>query len=98
MLNQFTLIGRMVEITKEENGAYGFMKLAVTRSIKNDEGMYDTDFIPIKLWCGIMENAFNFCQKGDMIGVRGRIETENNEVVIIAEKVTFLSSTFRGEE
>ena len=42
-----------------------------------------------------------YCRKGDLVGVKGRVQTENYEVdgdkrkhtTIVAEKVTFLSSS-----
>ena len=34
-----------------------------------------------------------YCKKDDLVGIRGRIESkENNPIKIIAEKVTFLSN------
>lgn len=75
--------------------------LAVPRSFKNINGQYDTDFIPCVLWKGIAESTTEFCKKGDLVGIKGRIQTREFEaedekrkqvVEIIAEKVTFLSS------
>ena len=37
------------------------------------------------------ENIAEFCKKGDIIGVKGRLQRlEGNELQVIAEKVTFL--------
>lgn len=99
MLNQVVLVGRLakdVEVKELESGKkVSNITLAVPRSFKNAEGEYDTDFIVITLWDGIAQNTKEYCHKGDIIGVKGRIqcndETEHrNEIV--AEKVTFLSS------
>ena len=99
MLNQIVLVGRLVkevEVKKLESGKkVANITLAIPRSWKNEEGIYDTDFIVITLWDSIAQNTKEYCHKGDIIGVKGRIqcndETEyRNE--IIAEKVTFLSS------
>ena len=87
MLNQVVLVGRITDEVKTE-----IIKIAVPRPYKNSEGAYDTDFIPVVLIGGILDNAKEYCRKGDMIGVRGRIESKEDELVIIAEKVTFLSS------
>ena len=67
---------------------------------KNSNGEYDTDFISCVLWQGVAESTVEYCKKGDIIGVKGRIQTSNYEkdgekvysTDIIAEKVTFLSS------
>ena len=105
MLNQTVLVGRLVrdpEIYETENGTkMTHITLAVPRSYKNIDGEYDTDFIPCTLWRGVAENAATYCHKGDLLGVKGRIQTrkidldeeKKREVAeVIAEKVTYLSS------
>ena len=99
MLNQIIVVGRLVrdpEIKElNNNKKVATMTLAVPRSQKNLEGAYDTDFIPCVLWDGIATNTAEYCKKGDTVGVKGRMqkENENDELRIIAEKVTFLSSS-----
>ena len=105
MLNQAILVGRLtsdLELQEKENGKQLVtLTLAVTRSYKNEEGSYDTDFIDVVLWNSIASNTEEYCRKGDMIGIKGRIQTSSYELEdgtkrkvteIIAEKVTFLSS------
>lgn len=88
MLNQVVIIGRLIADPIEDKIA-----LAVPRSFKNEEGAYDTDFVEITIWGGIAENVKNYCHKGDLIGVKGRIEADNKKIInIVAEKITFLSS------
>jgi len=101
MLNQSILVGRIVrdpEIRKTEEGTtVTNVTLAVQRPYKNKEGEYETDFITCVLWKGVAETTAEYCQKGDLIGVRGRIQTFKNnedktEINVVAERVTFLSS------
>ena len=105
MLNQVVIVGRLVSkpIVKEnENGKEVCnITLAVPRSFKNADGIYETDFIKCTLWNGIAENTAEYCEKGDLVGVRGRLQClSGNELQLIAEKVSFLSSgkTEKGEE
>lgn len=106
MLNQIVLVGRLVqdpEIKELENGAKtSYITLAVSRSYKNSDGIYEADFIPVRLYKGIAENTTEYCKKGDVIGVRGRVQTKQEEdkniIEIVAEKVTFLSSRKETEE
>ena len=105
MLNQVVIVGRLVEkpiVEENENGRkVSEITLAVPRSFKNAEGIYDTDFIKCVLWNGIAENTAEYCNKGDVIGVKGRLQClSGNELQLIAEKVSFLSSgkTKKGEE
>lgn len=109
MLNQTVLVGRLVkdpELKETETGSkMTHITLAVPRSYKNVDGQYDTDFISCVLWKGIAENATQYCHKGDLIGIKGRlqsrsIETEDSKKQItelIAEKVTYLSSNHSKE-
>lgn len=106
MLNQIVLVGRLVqdpEIKELENGVKtSYITLAVSRSYKNADGIYETDFIPCLLYKGIAENTAEYCKKGDVIGVKGRIQTKQEEnkniIEIVAERVTFLSSRKGAEE
>ena len=104
MLNQTVLVRRIVsdlELRESEDGKkYTNMTLAIPRSYKNSEGVYDTDFVDCKLWQGIAENTTEYCKKGDLVGIKGRIQSycyENDgqkkyKTEVIAEKVTFLST------
>lgn len=104
MLNQVVMVGRLTsdpEINEVENDRKVVtITLAVQRSYKNAEGVYDTDFIKCTLWNGIAETTAEYCKKGDLVGVRGRIQTTNvdDKIVmeVVAEKASFLSS--RKEE
>lgn len=84
MLNQVTLIGRVVEtpVVKklESDNKATTLVLAVTRAFKNMNGNYDTDFIRISLWNGIAENAAEYLRKGDIVGIKGRISVRDTEV------------------
>ena len=106
MLNQFVGVGRLVaepSVKETEDGKQvSNITIAVPRSYKNENGEYDTDFVDVVLWNVIAENTAEYCHKGDIIGVKGRIQTSNYETEdgekrkstqIVAEKITFLSSS-----
>ena len=105
MLNQTVLVGRLVkdpELRETDNGRkVTNITLAVPRSYKNLIGEYDTDFISCVLWKGVAESTVEYCKRGDLVGVKGRIQSRNIEledetkkqvVEVVAEKITFLSS------
>lgn len=105
MLNQTVIVGRLVkepELRQTENGTkVTNITLAVPRSYKNVDGEYETDFISCVLWKGIAENTVEYVKKGDLLGIKGRLQTRNFQTEenfkkyvteVIAEKVTFLSS------
>ena len=110
MLNQVVLVGRITrepELKELEDGKkVSNITLAVPRSYKNADGIYETDFIDCTLWNGIANNLFEYCKKGDMVGVRGSLRTDNYEkegklmtkLNLFAERVTFLSSREKSEK
>ena len=105
MSNLVVIVGRLVKnpiLEENQNGKKVCnITLAVPRDFKNDEGIYETDFIKCTLCNVIAENTAEYCKKGDLVGVKGRLETsvyekENGEkyriTSVVAEKVSFLSS------
>jgi single-strand DNA-binding protein len=94
MLNQVVLVGRLTETPKYEERK---ITIAVPRSYKNENGEYDTDYITIGLSDNIAKNTSECCKKGDVIGVKGRVETNETTMYINAEKITFLSSKKESE-
>lgn len=109
MHNLVYLIGRLTEdpiLNKhEENKKSSSIIIAVQRNFKNSEGIYETDFFRCILWNGLASNLNEYCKKGDLIGLKGRLQNNNydkegktiyqNE--IIAEKISFLSSKKKEE-
>ncbi len=110
MLNQIVLVGRLtrdITVNKSDNGVkVASISLAIPRSFKNSDGTYDTDFIECTAFDNIAENTSEYCGKGDIVGVKGRVQSrvietdEKKETVmqIICEKVTFLSSKSKEAE
>ena len=110
MLNQVVLVGRLtsdLEAKELEDGKkVTNMTLAIPRSFKNADGEYETDFVECTLWNNIAENTAEYCKKGDIVGVKGRLQTNSYEkedgskvyrMDVVAEKVTFLSSKSKDE-
>lgn len=92
MFNSVILVGRVVEkpVCKQlESGlTVSTLTLAVTRPFKNSDGEYDTDFIKCTLWEGIAEVAGQFCTKGSVIGIKGRLSVRTSEVAFEEQKKT----------
>ena len=105
MVNQIVLVGRIArapEVRVAETGKkYAYLTLAVPRNYKNINGEYETDFLDCMLWSQVAESTSEYCGTGDMIGVKGRLQTriiespegtKKKKTEIIAERVTFLTS------
>lgn len=111
MLNQVVLVGRIVKTpelrTTETGKKTASLTLAVPRNYKNMNGEYETDFLDCTLWTNVAENTTEYCQTGDMVGVKGRIQTrvitsddgsKKKKTEIVAEKVTFLAQSPNNKE
>lgn len=112
MINTLTVVGRLVsdpKIIETKNKKKAVITISVPRNFKDLNGIYKADVIDCVIWAGGVQQVCELCKKGDLIGVKGRIqssvtiddgttydETLKNELTIVAEKVTFLAS--RKEE
>lgn len=111
MVNQIVLVGRIArtpETRTSENGKkFATLTLAVPRNYKNANGEYDTDFLDCTLWSSVAESTSEYCKTGDMIGVKGRVQSRivespdglrRRKTEIVAERVTFLTSNSSRRE
>ena len=96
MLNHIVLVGRLTENLKINAASDGkkvtSLTLAVPRTFKNIDGLYERDFIECILWNNLATNTAAYCKKGDLVGIKGRLQSSKKQIEVIAEKVTFLST------
>lgn len=104
MINHVTLVGRLTrdpELKYLSDGSpVANITLAVSRNFRNAAGEIDTDFVNCTIWRKTAENTANYCRKGSIIGVTGRIQTRNYESTegkrvyiteVVADSVRFMS-------
>ena len=93
MLNQFIIVGRIVKDLEKESNV---ITIAIPRHYKNEDGDYDTAFVDVAIDGTLAKTTIEYCKKGDIIGVKGNIKSEiSNDIrkmLLVAERVTFLSS------
>ena len=105
-MNHVILVGRLTETpeieNKEQDQSRMVMNIAVPRTFRNQDGIYETDFIRCILWNGIAKRTRDYCSKGDVVCVRGRLQIRNYEnsemekksiTEVIVESIAFVSST-----
>lgn len=101
MLNNVELVGRILEepttIKTDNENTTTVIKLAIPRQFKNSEGEYETDHVSITLNNGIAKSANEYCNVGAVVGVKGRIQSIDNNMQIIGERLTFLQSKKSNE-
>ncbi|WP_062351660.1 single-stranded DNA-binding protein [Bacillus kwashiorkori] len=103
MLNQVTLVGRLTrdpEIKFTNDGIpVTQVIIAVSRGFRDNNGIVQADFVQCTLWRKVAENTAQYCKKGSIIGITGRIQTRNYEnqegrkiyvTEVVADRVRFL--------
>lgn len=96
-MNNLMLVGRIVrqpELSEENEHKCCYITLAINRNFKNEEGIYETDFIDIKVPYPMCDSVVEYCFKGDTVGVKGVVERlpEYKNMRIVAREITFISS------
>ncbi|MGX6445593.1 single-stranded DNA-binding protein [Neobacillus sp. K501] len=104
MINQVTLVGRLTkdpELRVTQEGAHvAHVILAVSRHFRNHNGEIDTDFVQCALWHKSADNTVQYCRRGSVVGITGRLQTRNYEnkegkrvyvTEVVAESIRFLS-------
>jgi single-stranded DNA-binding protein len=86
MLNQFVGVGRFKSLNKN------ILTIEIPRNYKNDFGEYDKDEIKIMIGKNLINNIEEYVSLGNILGVKGRIETREEKLVVVADKITFLPS------
>jgi single-strand DNA-binding protein len=105
LINQVTIVGRLTKDPElkmtTEGTPVSQVTVACSRHFRNQNGEIEADFIPCTLWRKSAENTVQFCRKGSVVGVTGRLQTrhyDNKEgkrvyvTEVVAEAIRFLSS------
>ncbi len=110
MLNNVILVGRTASEPKMyvfDSGAKAvYLDIAVNRPFKNENNEYETDFIPVSFWHGTAEKVKEYCGKGSVIAIAGRVNTrlvdkngvKSKLVEIIADRVNFVNLVSKNNE
>jgi single-strand DNA-binding protein len=105
VLNRIQLIGRLTRNPELRYIASGQpmaqFTLAVDRDFRNAEGEREADFIRCVAWRALAEQVGQYCVKGRLVAVEGRLQTRSYEgqdgqrrrvVEVIGDRVWFLDS------
>ena len=97
MVNQIILIGRLSsEIKINDKNEQEFL-LSVARKNKDGNEEYQTDIIPCISRFDNYSTIESQLKLNTIIGLKGRIEMIDNQISIIVEKLTFLSSSQKDD-
>ena len=80
-MNKVVLVGRLTAKPElrytQSNTAYTRFSVAVNRNFTNAEGKRDADFINVVAWRKQAETISKYFDKGNLIGIEGRLQTGN---------------------
>ncbi|RHW39983.1 single-stranded DNA-binding protein [Lysinibacillus yapensis] len=101
-MNQVGLVGRLTKDpnlrTFSEDRVQASFMIAINRNFKNYQGNIDANFVPCIAWGRLAERIANYCGKGSLVGISGRLQSrsytnkENTKVYtieVLAEDVRF---------
>ncbi|QCR31447.1 single-stranded DNA-binding protein [Lysinibacillus sp. SGAir0095] len=102
-MNQVGLVGRLtrdpvLKIFSENRVQTNFV-IAINRNYRNNQGNVEADFVNCIAWGRLAERVVNYCGKGSLVAVNGRLQTRsftNKENVkiytteVIVDDVRFL--------
>ena len=109
-MNRVMLIGRLT--AKPElrytgsNIPYARFSIAINRTFSNSQGQRGTDFINIIIWRKQAENVCNFLDKGSLVSVEGRLQSNSYDdkdgnkrysLDVVADSVQFLESKSQAQ-
>jgi single-strand DNA-binding protein len=105
MLNRIELIGRLTRDPEVRYVSGGHpmaqFTVAVNRDFKNAAGEREADFVRCVTWRKLAEQVGQYCAKGRLVAVEGRLQTRNYETPdgsrrtiteVIGDRVWFLDS------
>lgn len=80
MINRVVMVGRMTrdpELRRTRNGtAVTSFTLALNRNFNSADGQ-QADYIPCVVWNKAAENVAQYCSKGSLVGVEGRLRSRS---------------------
>ena len=87
MLNQIVLVGRL----------RSFEDFGIIIEVPRPETNAGADLIPCALMGNIASNTKKYCKIDDLVGIKGRLESQGVSLMVKVDKVSFLSSS-RNED
>ena len=109
MMNRVVMVGRMTrdpELRRTGGGAaVTSFTLALNRNYNSADGQ-QADYIPCVVWNKIAENVAQYCSKGSLVGVEGRLRSRSYDnaqgqrvyvVEVVCDSVQFLETRAQRE-
>ena len=89
-MNYVIIVGRIDEIIEVSKGQ---INLVINVSYKVDDKTITNRKARVNVSNTIAENVMKYCKPKDVVSVKGYIDMEKDNNIILAEQVSFMSST-----
>ncbi len=89
-MNYVIIVGRIDEIIEVSKGQ---INLVINVSYKVDDKTITNRKARVNVSNTIAENVVKYCKPKDVVSVKGYIDMEKDNNIILAEQVSFMSST-----
>lgn len=102
-MNVVMLVGRVTKIDTvyDSNTPKIRITMAIPRGVMNEDGIYETDFVPVIASGNIAEKTKQYIKTGDVMSIKGSMQLEeytnedngyvSKKLEIVANKVSFIS-------
>lgn len=90
MLNTVVLVGRLTYIYETDS----IIEVTTTQPIYKDNEQIGQETVinPVLVDSSMIKNIKDYCNIGNVIGVKGSTKNKDNGIIIVGNKLTFLSS------
>lgn len=101
MINRAVICGRLVRDPELRRTQNGIPVTSFTLAVNRTFGEHEADFLNCVAWNKTAEIVNQFCSKGNLVGVEGRLQSRNYQdnqgnnrtvVEIVADQVQFMQS------
>lgn len=90
MMNNFILLGRIVSVSSISDN-----KAIITIKYTSDDGDLT---IPIYIFPSILKKCGHLLEEGALISFKGKIDADENGLILVAEKTVFLAKRNENED
>ncbi len=89
-MNRVIILGRITKLELKEKELY--LTIAVNKYFRNEKGEYENNLIPCLLRGSIATTTQEHCSKGDFIGINGSLESKEDKLYVLVDKVSLTRS------
>lgn len=91
-MNTVIVLGKLISFANrtEDNILVKTMVIEVPRPFANSNGEIENDYFNVELWRGLSEMISENLPLNSTVAIKGRLQSQGTNCIIIAEKLTFL--------